>query len=119
MRKLKGIMINGEWLGEKVVINGVFHAICNISPIIMLEFTRLINNLDDVKEAFSITSFEFFNNDGIKVFFSNSEIKGQAHLSFELKNDKISLKTSTLEIYSNQENIDNKVSLTESCSSKH
>ena len=67
MRKFKGIMINGEWLGDRVIINGVFRAICAISPKIMSEFVHLINKLDESLSQFTVTSFEFSNTDGINL----------------------------------------------------
>ena len=98
MKKLKGIMIDGEWLGDNVVINGTFRAICNISPIIVLEFVKLVNKLESKNAQYAITSFNFSDSDGIHICFENSKFKGFADLSFVLKNSELFLKTSYLEI---------------------
>ena len=48
MRKLNGITINGEYLGNSVVINGMFRAICTISPVIMRNFMRTLDKIDSL-----------------------------------------------------------------------
>lgn len=98
MRKIKGVMINGEWLGERVIINGVFRAICNISPIIMLEFVKLINKLDSVYAPFTISSFEFSDTDGILIKFKNNDYKGSVELFFALERKQLKLRSSFLDI---------------------
>ena len=57
MRKLNGITINGEYLGNSVVINGMFRAICTISPVIMRDFVQIINRIDRLEEAVKIKNF--------------------------------------------------------------
>ena len=59
MRKLKGITINGEWLGDNVVINANFRAICNIAPFIMQEFAKLVNSINELDSAVAINNFHF------------------------------------------------------------
>ena len=98
MRKFKGIMINGEWLGDRVIINGVFRAICAISPKIMSEFVHLINKLDESLSQFTVTSFEFSNTDGIKIYFSNDKFVGIADLAFCLKKNELKLQSSILDL---------------------
>ena len=98
MRKLKGIMINGEWLGEKVVVNNFFRTICNISPIIMLEFVKLINKLEYKNEVFTITGFEFPSTDTIHISFENAAYFGIVDLVFVLENNNLKLKSSILDI---------------------
>ena len=98
MRKFKGIMINGEWLGDRVIINGVFRAICAISPKIMSEFVHLINKLDESLSQFTVTSFEFSNTDGVKIYFSNDKFVGIADLAFCLKKNELKLQSSILDL---------------------
>ena len=88
MRKLKGIIIDGEWLGENVEINGLFRAICTISPVVMREFVRLINKTDCLYEAVKIDKFEFPNNNSINIEFSNNSLNGVASLYFKLQDGK-------------------------------
>lgn len=98
MRKLKGIMINGEWLGEKVVVNNFFRTLCNISPIIMLEFVKLINKLEYKNEVFTITGFEFPSTDTIHISFENATYFGIVDLVFVLENNNLKLESSILDI---------------------
>lgn len=98
MKRLKGIMINGEWLGEKVVINNFFRTLCNISPIIMLEFIKLINKLEYKNEVFTITGFEFPSTDTIHISFENKAYFGIADLVFMLEENNLKLKSSILDI---------------------
>ncbi len=86
MRKLKGITINGEWMGDNVAINGLFRAICTISPYVMQEFIRLINKIDTLDEAVYINKFSFPNNNTIEIEFSNRKLHGLANLIFKLQN---------------------------------
>ena len=86
MRKLKGIIINGEWLGENVVINGMFRTISSMAPFVMLEFVKLINQIDKLDEAVTIKKFNFLDNNSIEIEFTNSQIDGLADLYFHLHN---------------------------------
>ena len=86
MRKLKGITINGEWLGENVVVNGMFRAISSMAPFVMLEFVKLINQIDKLDEAVAIKKFNFLDNNSIEIEFTNSQIDGMADLYFRLHN---------------------------------
>lgn len=86
MRKLKGITINGEWLGEKVVVNGMFRTISSMAPFVMLEFVKLINQIDKLDEAVAIKKFNFLDNNSIEIEFTNSQIDGMADLYFRLHN---------------------------------
>ena len=86
MRKLKGITINGEWMGDNVAINGLFRAICAISPYVMQEFIRLINKIDTLDEAVYINKFSFPNNNTIEIEVSNRKLHGLANLIFKLQN---------------------------------
>lgn len=104
MKKLKGIMINGEWLGEKVLVNNFFRTLCNISPIIMLEFVKLINKLEYKNEVFTITGFEFPSTDTIHISFENKAYFGIADLVFVLENGNLKLKSSILDIAPMDEN---------------
>ena len=83
MRKLNGITINGEYLGNSVVINGMFRAICTISPVIMRDFVQIINRIDRLEEAVKIKNFNW-GFDSIDIEFNNSNTKGIASLYFKL-----------------------------------
>ncbi len=85
MRKLNGITINGEYLGNSVVINAMFRAICTISPSVMREFIQIINNVETLDEAVKINNFNCVN-DSIDIEFENKKQKGNASLSFAMKN---------------------------------
>ena len=102
MRKLKGITINGEWLGDNVIINGLFRAICEISPNVMQEFIRIINSIDKLDEAVKINKFSFPDNNSIEIEFSNKSLNGLADLYFYLDNGIPKLRNSKL-IFKNQE----------------
>jgi len=85
MRKLNGITINGEYLGNSVVINGMFRAICTISPVIMRDFVTIINKIERLEDAVKIKNFNCgFNS--IDIEFGNTLSKGLASLYFKLKN---------------------------------
>ena len=79
MRKLNGITINGEYLGNSVVINGMFRAICTISPIIMRDFVQIINKIDKLDEAVKIYNFNC-GFDSIDIEFKNTGSRGVASL---------------------------------------
>ena len=83
MRKLNGITINGEYLGNSVVINGMFRAICTISPVIMRDFISIINKIDALEEAVKIHNFNC-GFDSIDIEFENKNFKGIASLYFKL-----------------------------------
>lgn len=98
MRKLKGIMINGEWLGEGVVINGLFRALCNISPVIIQEFAKAINETPNVVKPIAISGFEFTDSDGICIRFENKKVLGQADLVFSVEDNQVILKSKTISV---------------------
>ena len=101
MRKLNGITINGEYLGNSVVINGMFRAICTISPVIMCDFVHIINKIEELEEAVKINNFNCgFNS--IDIEFYNNMSKGIASLYFKLKNGEPELTNYKL-IFNNQE----------------
>ena len=110
MRKLNGITINGEYLGNSVVINGMFRAICTISPVIMRDFVHIINKIEKLEEAVKIKNFNCgFNS--IDIEFGNALSKGIASLYFKLKNGEPELTNYKL-VFNNQEysNIDKSAS---------
>ena len=98
MTKLKGIMINGEWLGERVIVNNCFRSICAISPIIMLEAVKLINKIDYKRDVFEIRGFEFLTTDTIQIWFEGKKIKGIIDLTFGIKDAELFLKSSFLDV---------------------
>lgn len=97
MRKLNGITIDGEYLGNSVVINGMFRAICTISPIIMRNFVRILDKIDSLDEAVKIYNFHC-GYDSIDVQFENHNLKGVASLYFKLQDDELVLIDSKLEV---------------------
>ena len=98
MTKLKGIMINGEWLGERVIVNNCFRSICAVSPIIMLEAVKLINKIDYKRDVFEIRGFEFLTTDTIQIWFEGKGLKGVIDLTFGIKDSELFLKSSFLDI---------------------
>jgi hypothetical protein len=101
MRKLNGITINGEYLGNSVVINGMFRAICTISPVIMRDFVHIINKIDKLDNAVKIRNFNC-GFDCINIEFENTVSKGIASLYFKLKNGEPELTNCKL-VIDNQE----------------
>ena len=113
MRKLNGITINGEYLGNSVVINGMFRAICTISPVIMRDFVAIINKIDKLDDAVKIRNFNC-GFDSIDIEFENSASKGIASLYFKLQNGEPQLTNCKL-VIDNQEysTLQDKISLTQ------
>lgn len=107
MKKLKGITINGEWLGDNVVINANFRAICNLAPFVMQEFAKLVNSIEKVDSAVAINSFYFPDNNTVDIEFSNNNFSGLANLCFHLQDGLPELVNRSLTIYADeQENIE-------------
>ena len=88
MRKLNGITIDGEFLGNSVVINGMFRAICTISPIVMRDFVYIINRVEQIDEAVKINTFNCPDTSSIDIEFSNSQTEGYATLFYTLQNSQ-------------------------------
>ena len=97
MRKLKGITINGEYLGNSVVVNGMFRAICTISPSIMRDFVLMLNKIDNNGEAVKINNFHC-GYDSIDIEFDSENSKGSANMSFKLEDGEPILTESTFKI---------------------
>ena len=107
MRTLKGIMINGEWLGAKVLINSLFRTICNISPLIMQEFIKLINDIERLDEVVTIENFSFSSNkNSINIDFKNQKMKGLATLSFKKENGILFLNDKFVEIFDENKGVE-------------
>lgn len=102
MRKLKGITINGEWLGNNVVINANFRAICNLAPFVMQEFAKLVNSIDKLDSAVAINSFYFPDNNTVDIEFSNNNFSGLANLCFHLQHGLPELVNRSLTIYTDE-----------------
>ena len=94
MRKLKGIIINGEYLGNKVAYNGLFRTICNISPIIILEFIKLASQYGTLYSPIEIKGFDLPEAYRIIIKFENKKYRGYADLSFVIQNGKLILSES-------------------------
>ena len=107
MRKLKGITINGEWLGDNIIINANFRAICNLAPFVMQEFAKLVNSIEKLESAVTINSFYFPDNNTVDIEFSNNNFSGLANLCFHLQDGLPELVNRSLTIYADeQENIE-------------
>ena len=102
MRKLKGITINGEWLGDNVVINANFRAICNLAPFVMQEFAKLVNSIEKLESAVTINSFYFPDNNTVDIEFSNNNFSGLANLCFHLQNGLPELVNRSLTVYTEE-----------------
>lgn len=94
MRKLKGIIINGEYLGNKVAYNGLFKTICNISPIIMTEFIKLVSQYGTLYSPLEIKGFDLPEPFRIVIKFENKKCRGYADLSFVIQNYRLTLSAS-------------------------
>lgn len=103
MKALKGITINGEWLGTNIVINGIFKTICDISPVIMQEFIKIINQINDVDKNIKICNFEFPNSDSIDIEFQGETISGIATLLFKLNNGELELVNKKVLLYRDED----------------
>ena len=86
MRNTKGIILNGEWLGNNVIVNEMFNVIFAISPIVMQEFLRVVNGIEELEDAVHINNFNYNNKNVIDIEFSNNELSGLASLLFKTKN---------------------------------
>lgn len=102
MKKLKGITINGEWLGDNVVINANFRAICNLAPFVMQEFAKLVNSIEKLESAVTINSFYFPDNNTVDIEFSNNNFSGLANLCFHLQNGLPELVNRSLTVYTEE-----------------
>ena len=102
MRKLKGITINGEWLGDNIIINANFRAICNLAPFVIQEFAKLVNSIDKLDNAVAINNFYFPDNNTVDIEFSNSNFSGLANLCFHLQHGLPELVNRSLTIYTDE-----------------
>ena len=103
MRKLKGITINGEWLGDNIIINANFRAICNLAPFVIQEFAKLVNSIDKLDNAVAINNFYFPDNNTVDIEFSNSNFSGLANLCFHLQHGLPELVNRSLTIYTDEQ----------------
>lgn len=103
MRKLKGITINGEWLGDNIIINANFRAICNLVPFVIQEFAKLVNSIDKLDNAVAINNFYFLDNNTVDIEFSNSNFSGLANLCFHLQHGLPELVNRSLTIYTDEQ----------------
>lgn len=99
MRRQKGIIINGEWLGNNVTINGLFNVLCAIAPFVMQDFIHIINKIENLNEIVEINKFSFPNNNTVEIEFGNSQFSGLASLYYRLYQGYPVLINRDLEIY--------------------
>lgn len=88
MLKNKGIIINGQWLGNNVTTNELFNDLCSMAPFVMQDFIQYINEIEDLEEAVEIKKVDFPNNNTIEIEFSNSNYFGLVSLYYRLQDDK-------------------------------
>ena len=100
MRKLKGIIINGEYLGNKVAYSGLFRAIYCISPVIIAEFIKLVSEYGTRYAPLRITGFDLPEDHRIVIRFANKKCRGYADLSFAVKNYMLELIDSDVQVMS-------------------
>ena len=100
MRKLKGIIINGEYLGNKVAYSGLFRAIYCISPVIIAEFIKLVSEYGTRYAPLRITGFDLPEDYRIVIRFANKKCRGYADLSFAVKNYMLELIDSDVQVMS-------------------
>ena len=100
MRKLKGIIINGEYLGNKVAYSGFFRAIYCISPVIIAEFIKLVSEYGTRYAPLRITGFDLPEDHRIVIRFANKKCRGYADLSFAVKNYMLELIDSDVQVMS-------------------
>ncbi len=98
MKNLTGITLNGEWLGNNVLINSMFRSICTISPIVMQEFIHIINGIDQLEDAVSIQNFNCKDKNSIDIEFANKELCGLASLYFTMNDGNPELINSFLKL---------------------
>ena len=98
MKNLTGITLNGEWLGNNVLINGMFRAICTISPVVMQEFIHIVNGIDQLEDAVSIQNFNCKDKNSIDIEFANKDLSGLASLYFTMNNGNPELINSFLKL---------------------
>ena len=103
MGNVKGIILNGEWLGSNVVINEMFNVIYSISPVIMLEFIHIVNDIENLENAIQINNFNYNKKNVVDIEFSNKELNGLASLLFEMKDGKAKLLNSFLKVNRGEE----------------
>lgn len=98
MRKLKGIIINGEYLGNKVAYSGLFRAIYCISPVIIAEFIKLVSDYGTRYTPLRITGFDLPEDYRIVIRFANKKCRGYADLSFAVENFMLKLIDSDVQV---------------------
>ena len=98
MRKLKGIIINGEYLGNKVAYSGLFRAIYCISPVIIAEFIKLVSDYGTRYAPLRITGFDLPEDYRIVIRFANKKYRGYADLSFAVENFMLKLIDSDVQV---------------------
>ena len=76
MKHLKGIILNGVWLGNRVIINENFNTLCNLSCDLMQEFMYFINAIDNLENQVEINRYDLINKNIANIEFSNNELHG-------------------------------------------
>lgn len=103
MKNLTGITLNGEWLGNNVLINGMFRSICTISPKVMQEFIHIINGIDELDDAVAIQNYNCKDKNSIDIEFANKDISGLASLYFAMNDGDPELINSFLKLNRNED----------------
>lgn len=106
MKNLTGITLNGEWLGNNVLINGMFREICSISPVVMQEFIHIVNGIDELENAVSIQKFNCKDKNSIDIEFANRDLRGLASLYFSMdEGNSLELINSFLKLDRNEDDV--------------
>ena len=106
MSRLKGIIINGEWLGNNVIASDRFNALCTIAPNVMQEFMHLINNVKPLESKVQINNFNYGSDNVINIEFSNKELYGVMSFLFANENQKPKLVDGYIKYYGQEEPVE-------------
>lgn len=97
MYEQKQIIIDGEILGNNVIINRQFESICNISPLIIKNFVNIINEYTFLSKPVRIKKYDFVQNNCIRIFFKSKFSLGEVQLAYVLnKNNELLIDTYNL-----------------------
>ncbi len=108
MQKKSKIIIDGEYMGNNVLINGMFRTICAISPMIMRYFIGVINNIKELQNAVSITNFNCSSN-SININFKNDILSGSVCLLFKMVNNQPELSDYQIVLNNNEYDLNKKI----------
>ena len=107
MGKIKGLIINGEWLGNNLIVTPALQELNNISQVIVKEFIIKINEFNK-EEEYQIVSYSFVSSDTILINFDSTNYVGAVEMQFAKQGATIVLIDSKVRVSNkNQINDDN------------